>query len=421
MKIKTIKMDYDEVMTLPREPHIAPKKPNMIFRTVMRLAGIPDLLATGFTYEKADMEKAGDGPWLILMNHSAFIDLEIASRILYPKPYCIVCTSDGFVGKDSLMRNLGCIPTRKFCSDISLIKDMIYTVKKLNTSLLMYPEASYSFDGTATPLPAGIGGLIKKLGVPVVMIKTEGAFARDPLYNCLQKRKVKVSAKMTCLLSENDISGLTASEIDKVLKEAFTFDNFRWQHENKVKISESFRADGLERILFKCADCGCEGTTKGNGTSFRCNACGAEYELDEYGYLIKNNGEARFSHIPDWYAWERQCVREELENGEYVLDTDVNIGIMVDHKAIYMVGDGHLVHDSDGFRLTGCDGRLDYVQRPLASYSLYSDYFWYELGDVICIGNRDCLYYCFPKKEGVVAKTRLAAEELYKLKDPRNN
>ena len=34
----------------------------------------------------------------------------------------------------------------------------------------MYPEASYSFDGTATPLPESLGKLVKKLGIPVVAI-----------------------------------------------------------------------------------------------------------------------------------------------------------------------------------------------------------------------------------------------------------
>ena len=38
------------------------------------------------------------------------------------------------------------------------------------------------------------------------------------------------------------------------------------------------------------------------------------------------------------------------------------------------------------------------------------------MGDIICIGNQDVLYYCFPQGGDVVAKTRLAAEELYKLK-----
>jgi hypothetical protein len=98
----------------------------------------------------------------------------------------------------------------------------------------------------------------------------------------------------------------------------------------------------------------------------------------------------------------------------------VKIGMMVNYSAIYMVGEGRLVHDENGFRLTGCDGQLDYTQGPVACYSVYSDYYWYEIGDMICIGTNDVLYYCFPQNAGdVVAKTRLAAEELYKLKKKR--
>ena len=60
---------------------------------------------------------------------------------------------------------------------------------------------------------------------------------------------------------------------------------------------------------------------------------------------------------------------------------------------------------------------MDYFQKPTAAYSLYADYFWYEIGDMLCIGDRKTLYYCFPLEGGdIVAKTRLAAEELYKLK-----
>ena len=62
------------------------------------------------------------------------------------------------------------------------------------------------------------------------------------------------------------------------------------------------------------------------------------------------------------------------------------------------------------------EGGLDYTQEPKVSYSLYADYYWYEIADVICIGNSKALYYCLPKEKGdIVAKTRLATEELYKL------
>lgn len=415
MKIKTKQLSYDEVMKIKKPPHRLPKRPGLLFRSIVRAAASADLHDARFSYTTSRMELAGKGPWLILMNHSSFIDLEIVSKIMFPKPYCIVCTSDGFVGKEWLMRQIGCIPTQKFVSDVSLIGDINYALHKKNTSVLMYPEASYSFDGCATPLPRRLGILLKKLRVPVISIHTEGAFARDPLYNCLQKRKVKVSAEVSCLFSAEEIQEKSVDELDEGLRVAFDFDNFAWQRENGVIINEDFRADGLNRILYKCAHCGNEGSMEGKGTSLVCRSCGKKYELTPLGTLKAEDGETEFSHIPDWYRWERSCVREEIESGSYRLDIPVNIGMVVDFKAVYMVGSGRLVHTAEGFHLTGCDGKLDYIQSPKASYSLYSDYYWYEIGDVICIGDKDRLYYCFPRGGDVVAKTRMATEELYKL------
>ena len=420
MKIKVKEMDYDKVMALKRPQRKDPMRPSRILQVLIRLLSLEELLPAKFTYTTEGMEKIGkDEPCLILMNHSSFVDLKIAASIFFPKRHNIVCTSDGMVGLAWLMRWLGCIPTQKFVSDVSLIRDMEYALKKKKVNVLMYPEASYSFDGTATPLPRKMGVLLKKLGVPVVTVITHGAFARQPLYNCLKRRKVQISAEVKCLATAEELKTMTVSQLDAKLDEAFSFDNFAWQQENQVAVREDFRADGLERILYKCPHCGAEGKTEGKGITFTCKACGAEYTLTEYGKLRSENVEAKFDHIPDWYAWQRQEVRKELEEGTYLLDTDVRIGMLVDYKAIYMVGEGHLTHNTDGFTLTGCDGRLNYSQGPLACYSLYADYYWYEIGDMICIGNNDVLYYCFPKGADPVAKARLATEELYKLKKRR--
>ena len=417
MKIKVTDKSYEEVMALPREEHRKPLKPSIFFRTLLKLLSSADLKATNFHCRSIGMERLGaDEPCLILMNHSSFIDLKIASTILYPRPFNIVCTSDGFVGKEWLMRHLGCIPTQKFVSDLGLVRDMLYTVKELHSSVLMYPEASYSFDGTATPLPESIGKCVKMLGVPLVMIRTYGAFARDPLYNGLQLRKVDVSADMEYLLSPQEIAKASTAEINALLAERFSFDNFRDQQEQQIRITEPFRADGLNRVLYKCPHCGNEGAMTGKGTTLTCNSCGKTYLLTETGFLEAQEGETEFSHIPDWYRWERSCVRQELLDGSYRLDIPVRICMLVDSRSIYRVGEGRLIHTREGFHLSGCEGRLDYRQKPTSSYSLYSDYFWYELGDMICIGNSKALYYCFPTgQQDVVAKTRLAAEELYKL------
>lgn len=394
----------------------------MFYRTLLKAVGAGDLKATNFKLETEGMERlAADEPALFLMNHSSFIDLKIAADILYPRPFNIVCTSDGFVGKNGLMRNLGCIPTKKFITDTTLVRDLLYTVKELKSSVLMYPEASYTFDGTATPLPNALGKLIRMLKVPVVMIRTSGAFLRDPLYNGLQLRKTDVSAKMTYVLSPEEIAGKTAEELNAVLKELFTFDNFREQQEKGILIKEPFRADGLNRVLYKCASCGEEGRMKGKGTKLTCGCCKKSWELTENGFLRADDGNDIFDHVPDWYEFERRSVRKELEEGTYRLDVPVLIRMLVDTKCLYTVGKGRLIHTEEGFTLTGCGGKLNYRHTPSMSYSLYSDYFWYEIGDMICIGDSDALYYCFPEEGGdVVAKTRLAAEELYKMKAGKN-
>ena len=237
MKIKTIKSTHEEVMALPRAKHKKPVKPNIFFRTLMRLVGLPDLLSARFRYTFEDKDKLEGGQYFILMNHSSFIDLEIASSILYPAPMNIVCTTDGLVGKAWLMRQLGCIPTQKFVSDLSLIHDIRYALTELRSNVLMFPEAGYSFDGRSTLLPRHLGSLLKSLGVPVLFIKTEGAFSRDPLYNCLQKRKVKVSANVKCILTREEAKALSVEEIDKIIDDCFNFDNFDWQYKNNIKIT----------------------------------------------------------------------------------------------------------------------------------------------------------------------------------------
>lgn len=417
MKIKTAVMNYENVLALPPAAHIRPVRQNLLIRFLLKALSAGELKSVHFRCNKIGMEKLEPGqPCLVLMNHSSFIDLKIVSTLLYPYPFNIVCTSDGFVGKSWLMRLIGCIPTKKFITDITLVRDMIYTVRELKSSIVMYPEASYSFDGTATPLPDSIGKCLKLLKVPVVMIRTYGAFLRDPLYNGLRLRKVDVSADMEYLLSPEEIAQKTPEQLNEILAEKFSFDHFRWQQENRIKIAEPFRADGLNRVLYKCPNCQTEGRMTGSGTKLICGHCQKVYELTEYGFLQAEHGETELSHIPDWYRWERECVKKELADGTYCLDLPVDIYMMVNTTCIYKVGEGRLVHTKAGFHLTGCGGKLDYVQKPQASYSLYSDFYWYEIGDVICIGNEKAQYYCFPKDCGdIVAKARLAAEELYKM------
>lgn len=424
MKIKDTIKSYEEVCKIEKERHAKPVKQSTALRGLIKALSRGEMKAVDFSYETVDMDRLGkDEPCLILMNHSSFTDLQIIGTVFADRQYHIVCTDDGFVGKAGLMRRVGCIPTSKFIIDTNLVRDMKYAFETLKSSVVMYPEASYSFDGTQTPLPMSIAKCLKLMKVPVVMVMTEGAYLRDPLYNNLQKRETKVSAKITYLLSPDDILKKSSEELYDILSKAFIYDHFRTQHEHGVVIDETFRADGLHRALYKCPSCKKEGDMFGKGIHITCRSCKKEYTLEEDGTLSATDAGCEFRYVTDWYAWEREQVRKELEEGTYLLDIDVDIKMLVDTKSIYSVGEGKLRHTTQGFELDGCGGKLHYTQSPKASYSLYADYFWYEIGDMICIGDNAARYYCFPKdqEKAIVAKARLATEELYKMLSEKQN
>ena len=421
MKINMKQASYEDVLKLPRLKHKTPMKPQTWLATVVRLVCIPTLKKIRFSYTTERMELVKKQPCLILMNHSSFTDMKLAFGIFYPQKLGIVTSVDamsGFLGR--LMRLLGCTPTHKYIADLSLIKDISHMLKKNKTSVLMYPEAGYSFDGCATALPQRMGVLMKRLGVPVVTVITQGAFHRDPLYNMLQIRDVKVSAHVKCIATAEEIKEKSVEELDALLAEAFSFDNFAWQRDNRISIDVPYRADGLHRILYKCPCCGSENRMEGKGIGLTCHACGKRWIMDEFGQLSAENGDTEYPHIPDWYRWQRECVRKELEEGTYRLDTEVEIAIQVNLDGVCNIGKGRLVHSEEGFHLTGAEGKLDYRQSPTHSHTLYSDYHWYEIGDVIGIGDNEFSYFCFPPKDVSVSKARLATEELYKMKKTKS-
>ena len=140
MKTKVINKSYDEIKAIPRRKHKKPVKPNIFFRTLMLVASLPDIIATRFKANKIGMERLGKKePAFFLMNHSCFLDLEIVPTVLYPRRFNIVATTDAFIGKAWLLRQIGCISTNKFVSEMNLVRDMMHAGKKLRDSVVMFP------------------------------------------------------------------------------------------------------------------------------------------------------------------------------------------------------------------------------------------------------------------------------------------
>jgi hypothetical protein len=191
---------------------------------------------------------------------------------------------------------------------------------KNKSSVLMYPEAVYTLDGTCVTIPSTLAKFIKMLEVPLCFIKTNGVYLHAPAYGYLDKRDVPICAELRYVLSPEEIKKMSVEEIQTVLDREFSYDDFRWQKENNVVIDEPFRAEGLHNILYKCPHCKTEGKMKSSGIHLSCDECGKVWELTELGYLKATEGETYFDHVPDWYKWERECVHQDILDGTYGFD-----------------------------------------------------------------------------------------------------
>ncbi len=418
MKIKTLNKSYDEVISIEPPKHYKPKKTNIFWQTLTKVISQPALISSHFTHSEIGMEKLGKNePALILMNHSGFTDFEIAYSMLYPRKFNTVAAFETFMGLNWLMKQIGCFSTRKYISDLQLIRDIKYCLTKNKSSVLMYPEAVYTLDGTCVTLPSTLAKFIKMLEVPLCILQTNGVYLHVPAYGYVKNRDVPLHAELRYVLSPEEIKQMSVEEIQKVIDREFSFDDFRWQKENNIVVDEPFRADGLHRILYKCPHCQKEGKMQSDGIHLSCSACGKTWELTELGYLKATEGETYFDHVPDWYKWERECVRREILDGTYGFDVPCDIMMIVDTKALYKVGSGRLSHNmEDGFHLTGCDGKIDYSQSSKSMYTCEATPYWYQIDDVIGMGNSRALYFAFPtEQKEVVGKVKLAVEEIYKI------
>jgi hypothetical protein len=318
------------------------------------------------------------------------------------------------------MELIGCMCKRKFTTDPSLVESVEKVLFDYKGIMCMYPEARYSPAGTTAILPDSMGQLVKKMGVPVVTFVHHGNHLRTPFWNFRKKRKVPLYTTMKCVLKSEDIERMSATEIQELLVKELQYNEYKWQKEQNIRITEPFRAEGLHKILYQCPHCLTESRMGSEGTKLFCKECGKTWEMDELGELHATEGETEFTHIPDWFEWERANVRKEIDAGTYHFEDEVDIYSLPSCMRFKHIGKGKLTHDYKGFTIEGEYNKKKYkVHRSVAGmYGLHIeyDYCYVRPDDCIDISTENDSIYCYPTKTDVVTKLSFATEELYKQK-----
>lgn len=355
-------------------------------------------------------------PYILLCNHNAFLDFKVATAAIFPARANYVVAIDGFVGREWIMRKVGCICKRKFTSDVTLVRQLKRVIDNGDVAVI-YPEARYSLCGTNAVLPESLGKLAKMLKVPVVTLICHGHHINSPFWNTANRRIKGTEAELTQIIRAEEISNLSIDEINRRIKEKFVYDDFAWQKERNLVVKYPFRARGLHRVLYQCPNCSKEYHMSSSGKTLKCKNCGKEWEMTELGELQAKTGKTEYSHIPDWYEWERANVRKEIENESYCFKAPVRVFSLPNSKGYIKLGKGLLTHDMNGFLLEGTyKGKPYQVEKSVASlYSCHIEYnYLHKFGDCIDLNTLTDTYYIYPYDCSFsVTKVALATEELF--------
>ena len=394
-----------------------PNKPKGYLKLVEYLAA-PVYMVLNKGHVKVDKAvKQLKGPYLILASHASFMDFAQLVCGLMPRTTGWVMSVEEFRRGDWLMYGIGGMPKRKFTHDIVTAKHVMRYIKTLKHTCTIYPEARFSLAGVNERLDDALGKLCKHLKVPVVLFKANGNFLNSPQWCKRPYRRIRQEAEISVLLTEEDVKTLPAEEMQARIEKAFERDEYKWQVEKGYHIKSKYRAQGIHRILYKCPACGEEFKMDSKGTKLWCDACGAVWEMDTLSRLQGVNTDKGFSHVPDWYNWEREEVRKEVEAGTYHFEDNVRVEDYYSTKVGFVtVGQAHVVHDENGFTFTGeVDGQPFTLNKPVSSmYSVHIEYDFLKRGDAFDIATDKTSYFMFLQNaKNYLTKMHFAQEELY--------
>ncbi len=392
-----------------------------ILRPVTWVISYPNVWARNLKVNRVGMETIKP-PFLLLCTHHAFIDFMVTTAAIFPHRANYVVAIDGFIAREWLLRLVGGICKRKFTNDLQLIRQIKEVLLKNGDVLALYPEARYTHVGTTATLPDSLGKMAKLAKVPVVMLNMHGNYLNSPAWN-LRKRKVNLTADCSLLFTSEELATVSVEEINGKIRAAFEYDEYRYQRENGIKISHPWRAEGLHKPLYQCAHCKSEYTISSSGATITCSACSKVWQMDELGRLsaiVPASDEkvlsTEFSHIPDWYEFQRTQIKEEIEAGTYHLEVEARVEALPNARGYIPLGIAKLTHSMEGFTLEGSfDGNSFSLVKPaLSMYSCHIEWEYKKKGDCIDLSTLDDTYYIYPlTHECSVTKIALATEELY--------
>ena len=333
-------------------------------RTVQRLPFGPLYFVAARIYAnfigrfQFNLKKSGckiKGPALILSNHTSNHDYKFVAAAVKPARISFLVTYHFFTFKKFAfwLKACGAIPKYQFATDLEAMRKIQYVVQKKNGAVWIAPEGTVYASGHLGYMSPAIAKMIRFLKVPVYTCKIEGAGLGNAKWS-KRTHKGKVSINSSLLFTEEEAKTLEKNEIMKRLIDALSYNEFEFQKRENVIVKGTDKAEGFETMFYKCPCCGSEFKIRTSGNDVECTQCGAKATFQD-DFTFKWEGKKQyFENYSQWYDWQYEQVRKEVEKPDFRMEDEVDYGIDLPGVDNYKkVGHGKLTFSHDGWDYKG--------------------------------------------------------------------
>ncbi len=307
-------------------------------------------MAYKFKSNKIKLDKEGG---VILANHLAELDGLFTYAALFPARINMVAAYYYFINKvvGGFLRTMGVIPKYQFSSDTLSLKRM-FAVVKSNGYLCLMPEGTVSMTGTVWHVPFAIAKLLKRFKKNVYVSRIKGASIVSPKWAKYYK-KGQVEVETILLIAKEELTTLTEMQIYERLLEALIVDDFDYAKQNNLTYKGKKKAEGLESLIHICPSCKSDSDIATSGDYIMCKKCGLKAKLNDK-MLFEFEGENYFENYYQWYNYQRESYRAEIEKENFELKDTVKFISLKGGKQEYEVlhDEGELSLSKDGFTYT---------------------------------------------------------------------
>ncbi len=361
-----------------------------------------------------------DGPYIFISNHASRLDYIFTGIPVLPHRMNYVAGYNEFHRSHlSLVFNLlHVIPKKNFVPDIYTIKEIL-RVLKAGGSICIFPEGMSSISGANQPVAIGTGKLIKKAKLPVYYSVIRGGYLTSPKYN-LNDRCGRVEVEVDQLFTTEEIEKMTPAEIESIINKSIYHDDYAWNkiQQNHYDIGEN-GAEHLEDLLFWCPKCGKQHVMATEGNKIFCKECGNGATLLDTYELVPFDDSCVIPETQTvWFNMEREVVKAEVADENFVLAETVELGMLPDYKLLSgeatseIVGKGTLTLDRSGLTYDGTKNGQPWSfhidSRQLPTYGMCTDvsrFYTFVDGQFVE----------FYPEHNVVEKFFLATEEIHRF------